>query len=152
MRRFIDIISEQQDSVADLIAKANFSVEECDDINHGECGTFAVALFTLLQERGIPSRIGVLVRSDSDDRTKFGDHQSLYWGHMFVEHAGLFYDADGQVTLADMIGNYMSGFVEAGYEVLPIFFDDLTDLYHNVRAKDVVNDAVLPRLKQRLYQ
>ena len=171
MRKYIDIISEsnhcstkfddiegdlfESDSrspIEDIIARAGFSVDDCDHINHGECGSFAVALFEVLRERHIPARIGLIARSHSEDPTRFGDQHSLYWGHMFIESQGRYFDAEGEVLMEHMISNYLGGFVEAGYEVKAFYFDSLDELFRHVRPQDVINSAVKPRLQARISE
>jgi hypothetical protein len=141
MRKWISLF-ESLDPIAGLIDSLGLTVEDCDEINHGDCGTFGIVLYRALSARGIDCRIGLLCRSSADDHETFRNATSLYWFHMFIERGGSFYDCDGKVQMEDMIANYGPGWHDAGYAVRAFYFDSEEELFRNIRSSDAINPSL----------
>lgn len=102
--QFDHMIAAQADGariVANLIDAAEFDENDRDIGTAGLCGTFAIALHTVLQSYGIAARpklayIGALPK----------DWRRIHWRHAVLEVDGKLFDVDGHVEPAHVLDNY----------------------------------------------
>ena len=98
--------NSQLDPIEMLIKKSKFTMIDKIDATCGLCGTFALALYRTLKQRGLsPSLAAIVLVDDAGNHhwhhnqasAEKTDESELYWKHIMVEVNGQYYDVHGKI-------------------------------------------------------
>lgn len=106
-------------TIDDLYAKAAFDDDDRDMGTSGLCATFALALYERLTALGMQASFVIACVGDASLKPS-----DLHWRHALVEHAGKFYDVDGEVLGEHVLDNYCWGTLSPHRTLMPLSKQD----------------------------
>lgn len=114
------------DPIDQIVNDANFSEDDIDTATAQYCGTFAIALYDVLKERGINGQFVLIGLANPDGTFKIDKRTGEpWWRHVAVEHGGYYYDIHGKNELQWLYDNYVWGYTEGGPGMMPVTFEQL---------------------------
>lgn len=127
MRKFIDILTETENAILALIGKAQAKFGAAK-LYGGNCGTFAIALGTILTEMEIDFKVGILFNQDRMEPGEAFSTQAIIEAETDIYHVAIvignrIYDGDGEITEQAFV-DYATAYADSNPGGYLVVFDD----------------------------